>query len=68
MTKKPKKHQVQIDPETYRRLAVVAAWAGVSVPDWVNNQLSPLIDAAFPLAVEQMLGPEPKKKPTKKDD
>jgi hypothetical protein len=64
--KRPKRPQVLIDPEMYRKIGVVAAWLDVSIPDWVNNALAPLVDQAFAQAAAQIAAAEARTRRPKK--
>jgi hypothetical protein len=46
-TKRPKRPSVLIDPELYQKIAVIAAWRDVTIPDWTNNRLRSIVDEAF---------------------
>ena len=63
--KRPKKFAVEIDDDLARKLRVVAGGLGVTVPDFVNNSLRPIVEARLPEVLTAMeIGPipDPKKK------
>jgi predicted HicB family RNase H-like nuclease len=59
-----KRVQVNIDGDLARKARLIAAAMGLSLPDYVNNKLRPIIDEELPAILEQM-GYE-RKQPTKK--
>lgn len=48
------KRLVQLDTDLHRKIGVIASWRGMSVPDYVNNMLLPIVAKEFPAAVEEM--------------
>ena len=56
-----KRRQVYLDDDLYRKGGMIAAALGVTLPDWVNNKLRPIIEAELPGILEAMIGPENKK-------
>lgn len=45
---------VDLDPELARRIGVIASLLDISIPDYVNNRLRPIVDAELPEALRQM--------------
>ncbi len=52
--KRPKRHQVVLDPDLARKIGVIASALDMSIPDWVNNRLRPIADRELPAVLREL--------------
>lgn len=53
-SKKIRRRQVELDLDLSRKVAVVAAALDMTVPDWVNNRLRPIVERELPAALREL--------------
>jgi predicted HicB family RNase H-like nuclease len=46
--------QVSIDPGLARQIKLIAAALDMSLPDWVNNQLRPIVATELPKVLDNL--------------
>jgi antitoxin component of RelBE/YafQ-DinJ toxin-antitoxin module len=49
-----KRVQVYIDPDLAKKARVIASALGVSLPDYVNNKLRPIIERELPITLREL--------------
>lgn len=50
--KRAKRYQVLLDADLARKIGAIASALDVTVPDWVNNRLRPIVAQEFPKAIK----------------
>jgi hypothetical protein len=49
-----KRRQVSIDDDLIRKVRVIASSLGMTVPDYVNHRLRPVVDEELPRVLRQL--------------
>lgn len=49
-----KRKQVTLDQDLFRKASVIASAMGISLPDYVNNRLRPIIESELPDVLRQL--------------
>jgi len=52
--KRAKRYQVLLDPDIARKVAVIAGALDLSIPDWVNNRLRPIVERELPSVLKEL--------------
>jgi len=46
-----KRYQVILDPDLVKKIGIIASALDISIPDWVNNRLRPIVEKELPEAL-----------------